>query len=153
MRDPDRGVERWQQHNLWGGGERARDAVGVRCSPVRDRDQMMPADPEGEPDGELICRLMEGRNGAWIGHDGKGRILRIKRAKDGALEIRHVGERAGDNADPDIVGAYPATGVDPGQVARTGDAMSEYQRTQDPTKHMAALGAYQARLNEYYGRG
>src|SRR5690349_5805228 len=111
---------------------RASDAVGVRCGPVRARDQE--PEPEQEPEGELLCRLMEGRGGDWMGHDARGRIVRVKRAKDGALEIRHMAEPAGDEADPNVVGYAPGKGGDPARAA-TGDALSAWQRTQDPTKH------------------
>jgi hypothetical protein len=89
---------------------------------------------------------------SWAGHDAKGRSLRIKRGRDGALEIRHSPE-TGDEADPDIVGSYPGAGGDPARATgRTGDAMSAYLAHPRPENHMRALAAYQKRLDDFYGK-
>jgi hypothetical protein len=137
---------------------RCTDTLGVAHSRIRDQEEPEP----DESDGELICRLMEGRDGNFMGHDAKGRALRIRRAKDGALEIRHLGEPAGDEADPafgagaspDVVGTYPGGGGDPAKAARasaTGDAMAKFAQTGRSEFHMPGLAAYQKRLDDHYG--
>lgn len=133
---------------------RCTDTPGSRAVRVRDQEG------EGEePEGELLCRLMEGRDGNFMGHDAKGRVLRVKRGRDGALEIRHLAE-TGDQADPDVVGSHPGAGAgavawgrgaDPASAA-TGDGFSRYVKTAKWEHHGAALTAYQKRLDAYYGK-
>ena len=129
---------------------RTQDMIGLgRTVPVRSRDQE--AEQE-EPEGELICRVMQTGADSWAGHDSKGRVLRIKRGRDGALEIRHAAETE-DDADPDIVGTYPGAGGDPARATgRTGDgAMARFARTGDWAHHGAALAEYQRKIDAYYG--
>jgi hypothetical protein len=106
-----------------------RYAMSVR-PPCRDLSDtpIPPTDQEGEPVGELICRIMEGRNGNFMGVDARGRVLQVRRAKHGALELRQIGEPASDEAAPDIVGEYHGAIGDPARTAgRTGDALSQFQ--------------------------
>src|SRR5262245_53736754 len=126
-RTPQREWRRAMARHL--GRWKASDAIGLRAVPARrSRDQ----DPEEgqEPEGELPCRLMEGRDGAWFGHDGGGRVLRVKRGRDGALEIRHMAKPAADEAAEEIVGTYPGGELgDPARAARsspTGDALQQW---------------------------
>jgi hypothetical protein len=121
----------------------------ARPAAARVRDQ----DPEQESEGELICRLMEGRDGNWAGHDARGRVLRIKRGRDGALEIRHAAEEASaDEADPAVVGMSPATGKDPATAATGDNALSAWSKTGSPQFHLGALAEYQKKLDEHYAR-
>jgi hypothetical protein len=160
------------------------DAVGSRAVPVRDghvtgwarptaarvRDQ----DPEEEPEGALICRVMQTGTDTWAGHDARGRVLRIRRGQDGALEIRHIAEATQDEADPgvvgtnpeadpdvvgtnpeadpDVVGTNPGTGGDPATAATGDSALAEWQRTGSSRFHMRGLAEYQRRLDEHYAR-
>ena len=102
---------------------RSTDMIGLRQhSPAWGKGRGRDQECEEGPEGELLCRIMQTGTDTWAGHDGRGRSLRIKRGRDGALEIRHIAETE-DEADPDIVGTYPGAGGDPARAAgRTGDA-------------------------------
>src|SRR5262249_26488187 len=102
--------------------------------------------------GRLVCRIVEDRAGNLHIVDSGRLRLRARRARDRTVEIfRHAeGEETGDEADPDVVGTGPALGGDPARAASTGDALSYFRRTQDPTKHMPALAAYQKQLDDFY---
>lgn len=132
---------------------RCSDALGVRSVPMRDRRARDQENEEEEGD-RLVCRLIEDRDGNFVGHDNDGNALVLKRGSDGSLSV-YRGNGAADEASPDVVGVYP--GGSQGDPARAttgavGDAMSAFARTGDPTKHMGALAALQRRLTAYYGR-
>lgn len=42
------------------------------------------ATQSGNQDLARPLSLMEGRDGNWAGHDAQGRVLRVRRAKDGS---------------------------------------------------------------------
>jgi hypothetical protein len=90
----------------------------------------------------------------WAGHDARGRVLRIKRGRDGALEIRHLAEETTDEADPDVVGERPGLGGDPALAAgRTGDgALAAWARTGRSEFHTAGLAELQQKINQHYGQ-
>lgn len=129
------------------------DQMGVRSAPARDRRSRDQTEEEGES-GELLCRITESRDGDFTGHDGEGRVLRVSRGEDGAIEVRRAAE-TGDAADPDIVGQFPGLGGDPARAAKgsTGDAMSRFARTQRGEDHMPALAEYQRKLDRHYNNG
>lgn len=128
------------------GRYRSADMVGLR----RGRDQEGEGEEEPEGEGELLCRIMQTGADTWAGHDGRGRVLRVKRGRDGALEIRHSPEPA--EAAEDAFGAEaPGIGGDPSRAAgRTGDGYSRYVCTGRWDQHGAALAAYQKRLSDHY---
>jgi hypothetical protein len=87
---------------------------------------------------------MEGKDGSFMGHDAKGRVLRISRAKDGALEIRHLAEKTSDDELEDVTGSGPPVSYHDGALRR----WNATARTED---HIPALAAYQKQLDEHYG--
>jgi hypothetical protein len=135
---------------------RCSDSLGVRDGSVigwtrpvaRVRDQ---EEPEEENGGKLVCRIVEDKNGNMHVLDAGKLRLRARRGRDGTLEIRHLSEETGDEADPDIVGEHPGLGGDPAAaVGRTGDALAAWHRSGRSEFHAAALSEYQRKLDEHY---
>jgi hypothetical protein len=127
----------------------ARDGLIGWSRPAPVRDQEEPA----EENGELVCRIVEDRNGGLHIIDAGRLRLRARRAKDGTLEIRHEAEEGatGDEADPDIVGTNPGTGGDPAlATGRTGDALAAWHRSGRSEFHMGGLAELQRRLDAHY---
>ena len=54
-----------------------------------------------------------------------------------------------------VTGTYPGLGGDPARAAKatpTGDALRQWHRTGDPTRHMPALADYARHIADYYRR-
>jgi hypothetical protein len=125
----------------------ARDGLIGWTRPVRVRDQ------EEEPEGELVCRIVEDKNGGLHVLDSGRLRLRARRSKDGVLEIHHSGEETDDaRPNPDVTGTGPALGGDPAAATgRTGDALAAWHRSGGRSDHMAGLAALQRKIDEHYG--
>lgn len=125
------------------------DAIGA-YRPTRSRDQ----DPDEEQDDGLICRLIEDRDGDFVGHDSDGNALVVKRGSDGSLSV-YRGNGAADEATPreQVNGYYPGGSQgDPAKATATtptGDAAKWYSSAR-PEHHGAALRNLQERLTRYY---